>query len=96
MRPRIHALSTDSHGAVNTNTARQKAYRARKAAANPQTEIPVTIPHHVDPTFVREAIDQGVSVGYAAKQLGVSRKVVRAYQRRISKNSVVRSKTVTP
>jgi hypothetical protein len=58
-----------------TNAERQRAYRQRK---NPQTEIRVTIPCRVDAEFVRDAIAAGVSVGYAAKALKVSRKVIRA------------------
>lgn len=48
MNPRIHVLSTDAHGAINTNAARQKAYRQRKAAAKLGLAPVATVTHRLD------------------------------------------------
>jgi hypothetical protein len=66
-----------SHKIHTSNAARQQAYRNRNFQ-NSGKEIPVTVPSHVDPEFVNSAIKSGVSVGFAARKLKVSRKVVRA------------------
>jgi len=74
-RPRIHA----------TNAERQKAYRERK---RPPADL--RLPEHFDlpretdgrhwtlRSFVWEVVNQGVSVGFVAERLEVSRQVIRA------------------
>jgi hypothetical protein len=82
MNPQIYKSKADKQAAYRRAKKLGMTcaeYRAAQAAGKiPPDGNSVTVPHHVDPAFVREAVEAGVSVGYAAKHLKVSRKVVRA------------------